>query len=76
MWKVNGVGVLGHLNVASLNKQTKIGKIISGVGACQCFSPFYPLPFPTFLLPCYCSHPSTLRITNLTNSRVGEPASQ
>ena len=22
MWKVNGVGVLGHLNVASLNKQT------------------------------------------------------
>ena len=26
MWKVNGVGVLGHLNVASLNKQTKIGK--------------------------------------------------
>ena len=26
MWKVSGVGVLGHLNVASLNKQTKIGK--------------------------------------------------
>jgi len=26
MWKVNDIEVLGHLNVASLNKQTKIEK--------------------------------------------------